>query len=73
MRTRCGTQESFACNRDLCWKSKFKLGDLMGEQRKLAIPFATTLLCGRKLIETMESDKPNFAQELYRCHGSFVW
>jgi hypothetical protein len=45
----------------------------MEEQRKLAIPFATTLLCVRELIETMESDKPNFAQELYRCHGSFAW
>jgi hypothetical protein len=29
------------------------------EQRKHAILFAATLLCARKLIETMESDKPN--------------
>jgi len=33
------------------------------EQRKRAIPFAATLLCAGKLIETMESDKPNLARE----------
>ncbi len=32
----------------------------MTEERKHAILFAATLLCARKLIETMESDKPNF-------------
>ena len=30
----------------------------MEEQRKHAILFATTPLCARKLIETIESDKP---------------
>lgn len=34
----------------------------MEEQRKHAILFAATLLCGRKLIETIESDKPNLAK-----------
>jgi hypothetical protein len=34
----------------------------MTEERKHAILFAATLLCARKLIETMESDKPNFAE-----------
>jgi hypothetical protein len=35
----------------------------MTEDRKYAILFAATLLCARKLIETMESDKPNFAKQ----------
>ena len=35
----------------------------MTEERKHAILFAATLLCARKMIETMESDKPNFAEE----------
>jgi hypothetical protein len=34
----------------------------MTEERKHAILFAATLLCARKLIETMESDKPNMAK-----------
>ena len=37
----------------------------MTEDRKHAILFAATLLCARKLIETMESDKPNFAEEYF--------
>ena len=37
----------------------------MTEERKHAILFAATLLCARKLIETMESDKPNFAKEYF--------
>jgi hypothetical protein len=35
----------------------------MTEERKHAILFAATLLCARKLIETMDSDKPNFAKQ----------
>jgi hypothetical protein len=34
----------------------------MTEERKHAILFAATLLCARKLIETMESNKPNVAK-----------
>jgi hypothetical protein len=37
----------------------------MTEDRKYAILFAATLLCARKMIETMESDKPNFAEEYF--------
>jgi hypothetical protein len=37
----------------------------MPEDRKYAILFAATLLCARKLIETMESDKPNFAKQYW--------
>jgi hypothetical protein len=37
----------------------------MTEDRKYAILFAATLLCARKLIETMESDKPNFAKQYF--------
>lgn len=37
----------------------------MTEERKHAILFAATLLCARKLIETMDSDKPNFAEEYF--------
>jgi hypothetical protein len=37
----------------------------MTEDRKHAILFAATLLCARKMIETMESDKPNFAEEYF--------
>jgi hypothetical protein len=37
----------------------------MTEERKFAILFASTLLCARKLIETMESDKPNFAKQYF--------
>ena len=44
----------------------------MTEERKHAILFAATLLCARKLIETIESDKPNFAKQSspYRSVGS---
>lgn len=35
----------------------------MTEERKHAILFAGTLLCPRKMIESMESDKPNFAKQ----------
>jgi len=37
----------------------------MEEQRKHAILFAATLLCARKMIETIESDKPNFAEQYW--------
>ena len=37
----------------------------MTEERKHAILFAATLLCARKLIETMDSDKPNFARQYF--------
>ena len=37
----------------------------MTEERKHAILFAATILCARKLIETIESDKPNFAEEYF--------
>jgi len=37
----------------------------MEDQRKHAIPFAATLLCARKLIETIESDKPNLAKQSF--------
>jgi hypothetical protein len=37
----------------------------MTEERKHAILFAATLLCTRKFIETIESDKPNFAKEYF--------
>jgi hypothetical protein len=37
----------------------------MSEERKHAILFATTLLCARKLIETIESDKPNMAEQFF--------
>jgi hypothetical protein len=35
----------------------------MTEERKHAILFAATLLCTRKMIEIMDSDKPNFAKQ----------
>jgi hypothetical protein len=59
---------------DLSWYTRFpssavtlnsKSGDLMEEQRKHAILFAATLLCARKVIESMESDKPNFAKQCW--------
>jgi hypothetical protein len=37
----------------------------MTEERKHAILFAATLLCARKLIETMETSKPNMAKEYF--------
>jgi len=37
----------------------------MTEERKQAILFAATLLCARKLIETIESDKPNLARQYF--------
>jgi hypothetical protein len=37
----------------------------MTEERKHAILFAATLLCARKLIDTIESDKPNFAKQFF--------
>jgi len=37
----------------------------MTEERKHAILFAATLLCARKMIETIDSDKPNFAEEYF--------
>jgi hypothetical protein len=35
----------------------------MTEERKHAILFAATLLCARKLIETIDSDRPNMAKQ----------
>ena len=37
----------------------------MNEERKQAILFAATLLCARKLIETIDSDKPNLAKQFF--------
>ncbi|MGB2677570.1 MAG: hypothetical protein WAN12_10865 [Candidatus Acidiferrum sp.] len=37
----------------------------MTEERKHAILFAATLLCARKLIETIDSDRPNMAKEYF--------
>jgi hypothetical protein len=37
----------------------------MTEERKHAIVFATTLLCARKQIDQIESDKPNFAEQYF--------
>lgn len=37
----------------------------MTEERKHAILFAATLLCARKLIETIESDMPNLAKQYF--------
>jgi hypothetical protein len=37
----------------------------MTEDRKHAILFAATILCARKLIDCIESDKPNFAKEYF--------
>jgi hypothetical protein len=37
----------------------------MTEERKHAILFAATLLCARKLIEVIDSDKPNMAKPYF--------
>jgi hypothetical protein len=37
----------------------------MTEEWKHAILFAATLLCARKMIEIMDSDKPNFAKQFF--------
>jgi hypothetical protein len=37
----------------------------MTEERKHAILFAATLLCARKLIDTIDSDKPNMAKQYF--------
>jgi hypothetical protein len=37
----------------------------MEEQRKHVILFAATLLCARKVMESMESDKPNLAKQYF--------
>jgi hypothetical protein len=37
----------------------------MTEERKHAVLFAATLLCARKLVETMKSDKPKFAKQFF--------
>jgi hypothetical protein len=39
----------------------------MIEERMHTILFAATLLCVRKLLETMDSDKPNFAPKCKGC------
>jgi hypothetical protein len=46
-----------------CWTSNFDLADLIEEQRKHAILSSATLLCARKLIKSIESDKPNLAKQ----------
>ena len=37
----------------------------MTEEHKHAILFAATLLCARKLIETIDTDRPNFAKQYF--------
>jgi hypothetical protein len=37
----------------------------MTEERKHAILFAATLLCARKMIESIEPDKPNLAKPYF--------
>jgi hypothetical protein len=37
----------------------------ISEERKHAILFAATLLCARKLMENIESNKPNMAEEYF--------
>lgn len=37
----------------------------MTEQRKHTILLAATILCARKLIEIIDSDKPNFAKGFF--------
>jgi hypothetical protein len=37
----------------------------MTEERKHAVLFAATLLCARKMIEIMDSDKPNMAKQYF--------
>ena len=37
----------------------------MEPRRKYALLFAATLLCARKLIESIESDKPNLAKQYF--------
>lgn len=37
----------------------------MDQQRKHAILFAATLLCARKMIERMDSDKPDFVKQIW--------
>jgi hypothetical protein len=36
----------------------------MTEERKHAVLFAAVILSARKLIDTIESDKPNFAKSI---------
>ena len=52
-------------NPSLNQKTKFSLGDLMKELREHAALYAATLLCGRKLVTSMETDKPNFANQYW--------
>lgn len=37
----------------------------MTEERKHAVLFAATLLCARKMIETIDSDRPNMAKQYF--------
>lgn len=37
----------------------------MTEERKHALLFAATLLCARKMIETIDSDRPNMAKQYF--------
>jgi hypothetical protein len=37
----------------------------MTEERKFAVLFAATILSARKLIDTIDSDKPNFAKGFF--------
>jgi hypothetical protein len=52
-------------NSRLCPQQFQTAGIPMTEERKHAILFAATLLSARKLIETIESDKPNMAKEYF--------
>ena len=40
-------------------------GMLMNEERKQAILFAVSLLCARKLMDRMDSDKLDFAKQFW--------
>ena len=42
----------------------------MTEEREHAILFAATLLYARKLVETIDSDKPSFAKQYFQWCGS---
>jgi hypothetical protein len=37
----------------------------MSEERKHAILFAATILSARRILETIDSDKPNMAEEFF--------
>jgi hypothetical protein len=49
----------------LCITRELLAGIPMTEERKHAIFFAATLLCARRLIGSIESNKPNCAPEYF--------